>query len=319
MSTKRIKKSRVILALAITVGSIFALDSLRRDFFITKDTTVVVSGNFKNSGSSDQSLSDDTSMMNNNNTQQTSSSLSYIGYSEFAVPSLQLSSGLLTVVNQEHPAATSDTGTMVKLSEEKNEFYTLRSDDLLLNEDAADALNQMMEDYNNATGLSDIIIYSTTQPYTGSDSLCPDEFPESSGGFTVDLAVQGAYDVLEYDGADEEAWIIENCTNYGFILRYPTSKSDSTGQSGNTWHLRYVGKVHAAIMNQNNLSLEEYNNWLKSYTLETEPLSYTLDDINYEIYYTASMGDTTSVRVPVSGNYTISGNNIDGFVVTAIK
>lgn len=319
MAKKHLKKGRVFMALVLVVGSIVAVDSIRRDFFVTPDTTLVITGNFKDPNSPSTPLTGDSSAMGSN-IQQSTQSLSYIGYSEFAAPASQLSSGLLTVVNQEHPAAVpGSTEGLVNLAEVKNDFYSLRSEDLLLNSDAADALNLMMSDYNTATGLSDFIVYSTTQQYIGEDSVCPTVFAESSGGFTVDLAVMGANRTLEYDGADEEAWIIQNCTNYGFIVRYPQGKDASTGQSGCTWHLRYVGKVHASLMNQNNLCLEEYVNWLKSYTIDTSPLTAEADGTKYEIYYTASMGDTTSIRVPVSGNYTISGNNIDGFIVTAVK
>ena len=71
-------------------------------------------------------------------------------------------------------------------------------------------------------------------------------------------------------------------------------------------------------MKQNNLCLEEYLEWLKGYTIDN-PFKYDLNGISYEIYYTASLGDSTPVRVPVSGSYTISGNNMDGFIVTAVK
>ena len=45
---------------------------------------------------------------------------------------------------------------------------------------------------------------------------------------------------------------------YGFILRYPENKENITGYSYEPWHFRYVGKLPAKIIYENNLTLEEY-------------------------------------------------------------
>lgn len=320
MSKPHLRKGRLLFAFAVIIGSIVGVDAVRRDFFVKPDTTLVIEGNFKNAQTAAQTGSSDTTVLSGEYAAQTQTSagISYLGYSEFSVPSSQLSSGLLTIIDAVHPAPAGSTLGLVNLSDVKNDFYSLFSDELMLGSNAADALNLMMLDYNSATGLSDFIIYSTTQQYTGEDSLCPTAFAESSAGNTIDLAIQGASRIIEYDGLDEEAWIIENCAKYGFVVRYPEGKDMATGQPACVWHLRYVGKLHAAVMSQNSLCLEEYTSWLKSYTIDS-PLTYQLDGVNYEIYYTAYMGDVTPVRIPVSGNYTISGNNIDGYVVAAVK
>lgn len=49
-----------------------------------------------------------------------------------------------------------------------------------------------------------------------------------------------------------------DCGKYGFIIRYPDKKSDVTGISYEPWHVRYVGAVHAGIMMESGLTLEEY-------------------------------------------------------------
>lgn len=71
----------------------------------------------------------------------------------------------------------------------KNEFYSLVDEEVELNEDAAEALNRMMEDYANETGLADFIVYGTTDTYTGDGSFCPKAFAESKAGYCVDLAL----------------------------------------------------------------------------------------------------------------------------------
>ena len=45
---------------------------------------------------------------------------------------------------------------------------------------------------------------------------------------------------------------------YGFILRYPTDKSDVTGIIYEPWHYRYVGRDNAKAVYESGLCLEEY-------------------------------------------------------------
>lgn len=47
---------------------------------------------------------------------------------------------------------------------------------------------------------------------------------------------------------------------FGFILRYPKNKENITGYQHEPWHIRYVGKLPARIMYQEDLTLEEYLN-----------------------------------------------------------
>lgn len=321
MSKKHLKKGRLFMTIALIAGTIVAADCVRRDFTPQPDCNIVVTGSFKPSGVSSQSANADSALLSENTQASTQAvtGITNLGYSEFAVPSSQLSVGMLTLIDSAHPIITNDSASLSVLSNTANSLYSVRSDDIMLNCDAAEALNAMMTDYNTATGLSNFIVYSTTQAYTGENSVCNKIFPESVSGYTIDLAIQGSSNVLEYDGNDAEAWIVENCTKYGFIVRYPKGKEASTGQNYCPWHLRYVGKVHSNIMNENNFCLEEYLNWIKGYTIENTPLLYSIDGISYEIYSAAYMGDTTSVRVPVSGNYTISGNNSDAYIITAVK
>ena len=55
-----------------------------------------------------------------------------------------------------------------------------------------------------------------------------------------------------------QQWLMKNSWKYGFVLRYPTDKSDITGIIYEPWHYRYVGKEAAAEMYENKLCLEEY-------------------------------------------------------------
>ncbi|MCR5601089.1 MAG: D-alanyl-D-alanine carboxypeptidase family protein [Ruminococcus sp.] len=207
---------------------------------------------------------------------------------------------------------------MTDLSKAKNDFYTLCDEKVYLNEDAADALNSMMEDYANETALTDFIVYGTTETYTGDGSYCPKAFAESKAGYCVDLALNAGGYVLPYDGYDAEGWVVENCWKYGFIVRYPEGKREKTGNEYCPWHLRYVGDIHAAIMKQKSMCLEEYVDFLEQYTLE-EPYSFSFNGIAYQIYSVTGSEDKLTTRVPVAGNYELSGDNKNSFIITALK
>lgn len=56
----------------------------------------------------------------------------------------------------------------------------------------------------------------------------------------------------------EYAWLMENATDYGFILRYPKEKQYITRVEYEPWHWRYVGVEHAKAIKASGLCLEEY-------------------------------------------------------------
>lgn len=53
-------------------------------------------------------------------------------------------------------------------------------------------------------------------------------------------------------------WLMEHCTEYGFIVRYPEGKEAVTGHAYEPWHFRYVGRDAANFLKTNNLTLEEF-------------------------------------------------------------
>lgn len=156
---------------------------------------------------------------------------------------------------------------------------------------------------------------------SGGDSLMISEALSENGEHTTGLAfnlrIFGA-DGQSYDlRAEEQKRIDGNCAEYGFVKRYPFGKSELTGMPEERGHFRYVGVPHAEIMNAQELCLEEYISYVKQFTYEGIPLMYTSDTASYLIYYVpAGNGGSTDIPVPPDGNYEISGNNTDGFIVT---
>lgn len=60
------------------------------------------------------------------------------------------------------------------------------------------------------------------------------------------------------ENTDTFQWLKANCTDYGFILRFPQDKQDITGVMYEPFHFRYVGVEVAKYMTENNLCLEEF-------------------------------------------------------------
>lgn len=61
-----------------------------------------------------------------------------------------------------------------------------------------------------------------------------------------------------FEDTEHFKWLIENCADYGFILRYPKTKEAVTGIVYEPWHYRYVGEEIAHYIMDNDITLEEY-------------------------------------------------------------
>ncbi len=64
----------------------------------------------------------------------------------------------------------------------------------------------------------------------------------------------------DFSNSPAYQWLIDNCAEYGFILRYPEGKEDITGFAYDPTTLRYVGAKIAPEIMESNLTLEEYLN-----------------------------------------------------------
>lgn len=80
-------------------------------------------------------------------------------------------------------------------------------------------------------------------------------------GLALDI-VDVANQVLDkrQENTEVQKWLMKNSWKYGFILRYPTDKSDIAGISYEPWHYRYVGKEAAKEIYEAGICLEEYLN-----------------------------------------------------------
>lgn len=86
---------------------------------------------------------------------------------------------------------------------------------------------------------------------------------EHHTGLAIDIILQldGKYDEDNdeiFEHLDSYKAFVQYLSEYGFILRYPEGKEAITGYPYEPWHLRYVGKIPAKIMEEKNWTLEEY-------------------------------------------------------------
>ena len=238
----------------------------------------------------------------------------------------EIYTGDLIVVNKEHeysvPASTEEAG-IKPIYELASDSYQYRDYEISLASKTITALNSMMDAYYSAVGNTDIMVISGYRTKEEQDEMTDTDikggYSEYHTGLNFDLSVfpNSGESPYYYTPDGDYAWVNENCANYGFILRYPDKKEDKTGVPASTYKFRYVGVPHALYMKENDLCLEEYISELKNYTSDGDHLKVSGGEKKYEIYYVpADPSANTDIPVPDGKTYTISGNNIDGFIVT---
>lgn len=236
--------------------------------------------------------------------------------------------GDLVLVNNQHiysfPSSEEDNN-IVTLHDHKSDSYKVSDYETSLNTKVINALNKLMDDFYIQKSLSDIMVIGAYRTKADQDDRYSTGTSDVKGGYTdyhtglsFDLGIFPEDENSYYYVPDGEyAWISENCAKYGFILRYPSDKQDKTGMDSKSYQFRYVGIPHAIYMNENNMCLEEYIEFIKSYTYDSDHLKVAGPDKNYEVYYfPADLSANTEVAVPKDKTYEISGNNIDGFIIT---
>ena len=239
--------------------------------------------------------------------------------------------GELVLINGEYPHVADGVHnvtryeTPVDVYANKNKNYAVKDMSIDLNPVVIENLNAMFTDYVAFSGAADIYINAAYRSHEdqkaiydqkGSDIAALPGYSEHHSGYAFDVAVHsgGKYSAISDTG--HFTWLPENCKKYGFIRRYPEGKTDITGITFEPWHYRFVGVPHSYYIMENSLTLEEYVKLLKSYTLMGEHLAISAGDKTYEIYYVPAGQGTTEIFVPTDKAYTISGNNVDGFVIT---
>ena len=147
---------------------------------------------------------------------------------------------------------------------------------------------------------------------------------EHHTGLAVDVQVFTSAGTTILLRDSELDWLEAHAAEYGFVIRYDGSKAEITGILDEPWHVRYVGVPHATYMSEHLLCLEEYLELLRtSHKYTDTPLEISAGDKDYLVYYVEATADASFTSIPVppasEGTYTISGDNMNGFIVTVEK
>jgi D-alanyl-D-alanine carboxypeptidase len=321
----RVRYDRIIFVLAILVVMILIL------------TSCISSCSKKGSGTEQPSVEDDMSSTdttlsnsadaeNGQNAGVAATEAQTITYSTISMDSDEIHTGNLILVNAENPC-TFDTDAIASgtsmdvnlvtiksiLDTKSTKHYTSSDWEVGLDKEAATAMDEWLEDFYTATGNTDLRMIGGYR--SDSDDL------DFRTGRTLTLGIfpeTGSSNFYTADGT--YAWIAENAANYGFIQRYPDDKTeyfDDTVTERKSATFRYVGVAAATYISENNLCLEEYLETVKSYSIDSM-LEITNGTTRYGVYYVpVNANGSTSFSVPADNTkYEISGNNMDGFVIT---
>lgn len=256
--------------------------------------------------------------------------LSVQNYQYIQKEKMDIYRGDLLLVNEAHPYRFTDSAQeLVRVYEYKNSDYKVKDAYLKLDRSVIEPFNKMLSDFQEKTGCGDVNVISGYRTYAYQQNLL-NERQEEEGeaannwvakpgasehhtGQAVDLGILNeAGKSFTFKGTGTYKWIRKNAWRYGFIVRYQEQKKEITGINYEPWHYRYVGLPHAAIIQQKGFCYEEYIDFLRSFPFEKVHLQYEDVTGQYEIYFTQSL----SVPVPNIGEFSISGNNVDGFIVT---
>ena len=180
---------------------------------------------------------------------------------------------LLLLVNRDHPLPEGYAPELTKLQDWELSVASVMYDDLcrMLADGRAEGLRfEVCSAYRTretqqalfdedvarymAQGLSEADAITATARYTMRPGCS-----EHETGLAVDI-VSLDHQLLDETQAQtaETQWLQAHCWEYGFILRYPSDKSDLTGIAYESWHYRYVGIEAARYLHERGLTLEEF-------------------------------------------------------------
>ena len=245
------------------------------------------------------------------------------------MPEGSLSQGDLVLVNANYGFEPS--ASLVSVYSQKSASYYVKDTELSVDSRIMLPLNEWMDAFREATGIDNVNIVAgfrtkdyqkmlydnavATKGTTHAENyIALPGHSEHHTGLAIDLDTYypdtGASG--DFDGTGEYAWVEEHAWQFGFTRRYPEYKASITGISYEPWHFRYVGIPHAYAMKQNGQCLEEYLEFLWEHPFTADHFFLQCDGKQYEIYYCPC----NAVVVPADRPYTVSGDNVGGYIVT---
>ncbi len=139
-------------------------------------------------------------------------------------------------------------------------------------------------------------------------------------GYALDMRYNDGKYLSDVSKNEQTAFLQSHCASYGFVQSWILKGNVvAPGKVQNdSWHFRYVGVPHALYMTVNSLTFDAYMEALRATNFNKRLTVVSPDNsMSYEIYFIAAdASGATRVPVPAGSNYTISGNGVDGFIVT---
>lgn len=244
-------------------------------------------------------------------------------------PNTRVQTGALILVNSEHGYWAEDTQSLVSVQEQTPAIQ--------MQHRAVALLSKLMEDMQ---GWQHIVPVSGWRSFQEQQEIWDQSVAESGLEFTkkyvalpghsehqtglaIDLGLkQETIDFIcpefPYSGICQV--FREKAAQYGFIERYPAGKESITGIGHEPWHFRYVGIPHASIIRRMDLTLEEYHTFLKQFPYGKRPYIHRTERSTLEIsYLSVDAYGTETICLAPKTPYTISGNNMDGLIITVWK
>lgn len=237
----------------------------------------------------------------------------------------QIYSGNLLLVNAGFSLKNTEVDDLVPVD--------LRFPDILLKREAADALQHALKKISAGDSIVSVSGYRSVaeQIVIWNDSLKENgelftrkfvalpNHSEHQTGLAIDLGLnKETIDFIcpdfPYEGICDMFRKI--APEYGFIQRYTKDKEKITGISHEPWHFRYVGCPHAQIIVQNEFSLEEYIEFIKAYQKNNKIVFEQNNKMAAEVYFMPADMDGIELSISDDIKYQISGNNVDGFIIT---
>lgn len=203
----------------------------------------------------------------------------------------------------------------------KFDLTPLTVEKINLSETTISALRQLVEGLYTDTQCGDLLLcYGILDP---KETTLEYDYPHQLG--TV-------VDVKLYDSAGKKTsvqsndvvaeWLRTKACKYGFIVEYEPVIDASGKKSGHgadeaipSTQLRYVGVAHATYIQASKMSLDAYLAKVRTAS-SAKPLTFKAGELSYAVYFVEATGETFTASLPTNYNYTVSGNNVDGVIVT---
>ena len=233
--------------------------------------------------------------------------------------------GNLILVNAAHPCRGTGAEDLVPVG---------GVPDVLLERSAAALLDKLMETFHGWQSIVPVSGWRSREEqeeiWTAALRESGEEFArtfvaapghsEHQTGLAIDLGLrQEVVDYIcpEFPYTGPCQTFRERAAQFGFVERYPKGKEAVTGIGHEPWHFRYVGVPHAQVMAERGLCLEEYHVFLKGFRYGVDPLRTRQGGIDFTIAYLPADEAVPGLpELPEGRSRMVSGNNIDGYVVT---